>query len=391
MAKILIINLPVHGHVNPTIELTRELILRGHEITYLITEEFQEEIAATGATVICYEKYISRRRKSLNVAKCTKAAYKKALEIGEEYDLIFYEMIFCLGEKVGEMLGKPTVELHSVFALNQKNAIEFLSTYGFPLRLAKSKGSRRLLTKFFIGKGMVKGDDMIAEMTENTSDLNIIYTSRSFQPNNDDFDEKKYKFVGPSIIKTKHNNDIPLDKVTGKLIYISMGTIGTPSMDLFKKCIQAFIGYDATVIMSVGENIKINNLCYGIGTLGAMPSNIMIYPFVPQSDVLQQADLFITHGGMDSVNEAIYYGAPVIVVPQKNEQLMTANRIVELGLGKKLNNKKVSSKILRKTATSILENPSYKENMALMSIDMKASGGYERAAIEIEKYIAEIE
>lgn len=387
MAKILIINLPAHGHVIPTIELTRKLILHGHEITYLITEEFRERIAATGATVICYDHKTSRRSNILSLVQCTKAAYTKALEIGAEYDFIFYEMIFGLGRKVGKMLGKPTVALSSFFAINKKVVTDILDTLGLPLRLAKNKGCRRLLTKIFIGKDMVKDDDIISEMTENTSDLNIIFTSKKIQLRNDEFDEKKYKFVGPSIIDTKQNIDIPFDKIEGKIIYISMGATNTLPIDFFKKCIQAFIGYDATIIMSVGENIKIDNLRYGISNLGAIPVNIMIFPFVSQLDVLQHADLFITHGGMDNVNEAIYYGVPVIVIPEGIDQLMVANRIAELGLGKRFKNNKITAKTLRKMAAAVLENPSYKEAIDLMSVDMKTSGGYEQAVIEIEKYI----
>jgi len=55
MAKILMINLPAHGHVNPIIALAKELILRGDEVTYLITEEFREKLEVTGAKVICYD------------------------------------------------------------------------------------------------------------------------------------------------------------------------------------------------------------------------------------------------------------------------------------------------------------------------------------------------
>lgn len=40
MSKILILNIPMHGHINPTIALTKELVKRGHDVTYLINEEF---------------------------------------------------------------------------------------------------------------------------------------------------------------------------------------------------------------------------------------------------------------------------------------------------------------------------------------------------------------
>jgi MGT family glycosyltransferase len=56
-------------------------------------------------------------------------------------------------------------------------------------------------------------------------------------------------------------------------------------------------------------------------------------PFVPQLEMLQRASMFVTHGGMNSTMEALYYGVPMVVLSQMMEQEMTARRIEELGLG----------------------------------------------------------
>jgi MGT family glycosyltransferase len=139
--------------------------------------------------------------------------------------------------------------------------------------------------------------------------------------------------------------------------------------------------------MSVGEKIDIKNLAYGIGNIGGIPKNFMVYPYVPQLDVLKRADLFVMHGGMNSANEAIHYGVPVIVVPQSIEQMRVANRMAELGFGKKLDMKDFTTKTLRKTALNVLENPSYKEAINSMRNDIQLTHGEARAADEIEKYI----
>ena len=55
--------------------------------------------------------------------------------------------------------------------------------------------------------------------------------------------------------------------------------------------------------------------------------------FVPQLEVLARAALFVTHGGMNSVNEAMYAGVPMLVVPQGADQPLVAGRVVELGAG----------------------------------------------------------
>jgi UDP:flavonoid glycosyltransferase YjiC (YdhE family) len=37
---IAVINIPAYGHVNPTLAVVRELVNRGHRVTYVTTEEF---------------------------------------------------------------------------------------------------------------------------------------------------------------------------------------------------------------------------------------------------------------------------------------------------------------------------------------------------------------
>jgi len=49
MAKIIVMNLPAHGHVNPTLPVVQELVARGHEVLYYNTEEFSPQIERTGA------------------------------------------------------------------------------------------------------------------------------------------------------------------------------------------------------------------------------------------------------------------------------------------------------------------------------------------------------
>src|SRR5713226_8720260 len=50
MSKYIFFNFPAHGHVNPTLAIVEELIARGEQVVYYLTEEFRQTIEATGAT-----------------------------------------------------------------------------------------------------------------------------------------------------------------------------------------------------------------------------------------------------------------------------------------------------------------------------------------------------
>ena len=90
---------------------------------------------------------------------------------------------------------------------------------------------------------------------------------------------------------------------------------------------------------------------------------------------------------MNSANEAIYFGVPVVAVPQNSDQPLIAKRLEELELGKFLDKNDVSPDTLRNAVNEVLNNPLYKKNMDLMKEDMRNCGGYKKAVDEIENYI----
>ncbi|MCD2187289.1 glycosyltransferase [Actinomycetospora soli] len=56
--------------------------------------------------------------------------------------------------------------------------------------------------------------------------------------------------------------------------------------------------------------------------------------WVPQPLLLQVADAMITHGGYNTVREAVRHGVPMVAFPQFGDQFASAGRIAALGLGR---------------------------------------------------------
>src|SRR5262249_45949879 len=84
--------------------------------------------------------------------------------------------------------------------------------------------------------------------------------------------------------------------------------------------------------------------------------------FVAQRDILQQAALFVTHGGGNSVYEAIYCATPMIVVPQITEQQIYARQIERIGLGKSIATEDLTAPLLRSTVMDALTDDRLRRN-----------------------------
>ena len=57
MSKIVFFSIPAHGHTNPTLEVIRELISRGHEVWYYSYNIMREKIESAGAIFVSCDDY----------------------------------------------------------------------------------------------------------------------------------------------------------------------------------------------------------------------------------------------------------------------------------------------------------------------------------------------
>uniref|UniRef100_A0A3Q1H9D3 UDP-glucuronosyltransferase n=1 Tax=Anabas testudineus TaxID=64144 RepID=A0A3Q1H9D3_ANATE len=88
-------------------------------------------------------------------------------------------------------------------------------------------------------------------------------------------------------------------------------------------------------------------------------NNTLIVDWMPQKDLLghPQTKVFIAHGGTNGVQEAIYYGVPVLGIPLFYDQYDNLLRLQERGAGK----------ILQLSDVNVLHQGSYRVNMQRLS------------------------
>lgn len=368
--NILMVNLPFAGHTNPTLPLTRELVARGHHVTYINAESFRQKILETGAVFVPYKNYPAQPTENQKKRMCFRAAYETALSLDEPFDLLIYEMFFYPGIDIAKKKGIPCVRQLSQTAWSEETwaiapAFFKLSAKLIDLQVLSKKDAASLGLTYRCLRDGIK---------DSRPELNIVYVPKPFQPKPESFDDR-YLFTVPAPQARTGNIAIPYEQMKKPIVYISLGSI-ISDKGFCKTCIRAFGNKDFSVILNTG-NVPPD-------TLGTIPANIYAYSFVPQIEVLQHTDVFLTHCGMNSVNEALHLGAPMVAMPFLNDQLSNADRLVELGLAKRVRSFPYRGKELYETVRAVYESAAIRENVNQMKEQLRAQTDWDTILRRIE-------
>src|SRR5699024_9718819 len=123
-------------------------------------------------------------------------------------------------------------------------------------------------------------------------------------------------------------------------------------------------------------------------TLGPTPTNVIVRRFVPQLEALRHAAVFVTHGGMNSVLEALHFGVPMVVIPQQVEQLLIGQAVADRGAGivlrHHLSRVDIKAEQIRASVETLLHEASHTASARSLAADLHEGGGAEAAADHIE-------
>ena len=385
MSKIVFFCIPAHGHTNPTLGVVRELVFRGHEVWYYSYNSMREKIESAGAKFIACDDYdMEQKLNSKDAARVGKdLAFSVKILVDTTLTLddkvckdmaelkpncIVADSMALWGKATAKKLGIPFVSSTTTFAFNQHSAKIMKQGMGDLIKMIFSMPKISKQVKRLKDKGYPVNN--ILDIIGNDNNIHtIVYTSPQFQPCAETFSEN-YVFVGPSIRPAKEE----IEKKRDKLIYISMGTVNNDMMPFYQNCVSAFRDTDYQVIMSVGDLVSIDDF-------GELPENISVCSHVDQIAVLKKADVFISHAGMNSVSESLYFKVPLVMFPQTTEQQGVCERVLELGAGVKPDKTDVVS--ILSSVNQIFSDRTYQKNAEKIAEGFKECSGAKGAADKI--------
>ena len=390
MSTAVVLNLPEHGHMNATFPLVAELVRRGERVVYYSTGPFRERVEAAGAEYRSYGDPAVFRPPAHTGGLYSVMAF--AIGLAERVlpgllpelralapDYLLIDSLCVWGNLARQVLGTPAAMLGSVFVTDERRmSVEGMvrQAYGQAPKETLLSGidalNTYLMTAQRIDRQFGTVSPNMVEFFSNRQSLNVVFTSRYFHLAGDAYDDT-YRFVGPSIEPAAN----PEPELTDRrpLVYISMGTIFNHLPHFYRACFDAFGGAEYRVLMTTGN--------VDAASLGVAPENFELRQFVPQVPVLSQASLFLTHGGMNSVSEALWHEVPLLVFPQHGDQHLVAARVAELGAGLTLRPPDIEPGKLREMADRVLCEPAFRAGARRVADSFRAAGGPPRAAEEI--------
>jgi UDP:flavonoid glycosyltransferase YjiC (YdhE family) len=294
---------PLRSHTVPSLPVVSALVGAGADVTFHTTARYRAMIEPTGARVACYPSICEALERGKDLSAHVRdlasiaAAMTPALVASETADLVVFDASALWGRSVARTRQVPSASSVTTFVF-----------------------TRTMLQ--MIGRPAWMTDDDI-DMLATAGDLKIVYTSAAFQPAGRFLDDS-HVFVGPLLEHRPAGDGVVVESAGSRpLAYVSLGTLFNYDLALLRR-ISAQLGATGwDVVVSLGDA--------GVRSAGDWPPNVRVYPFVDQIAVFDHARLVVSHGGMQTVTEALAYGIPLIVIPQDVDQHVVGRRAADLG------------------------------------------------------------
>jgi MGT family glycosyltransferase len=158
------------------------------------------------------------------------------------------------------------------------------------------------------------------------------------------------------------------------LVYLSLGSLGSADVDLMKRLVKVLGDTKHRFIVSKGPQHAEYDLA----------ENMWGAEFLPQTSLMPLVDLVITHGGNNTTTEAFHFGKPMVVLPLFWDQYDNAQRVDELGFGKRLSTYTFSDQELVEAVDGLLSDRDLRDRMTKIGAAIRGRRGKQRAADVIE-------
>lgn len=391
MAKFAFVVPPLTGHVNPTLSIGATLLERGHQVAWIsLDQNLTHKLPEGGELLLIqYDQTDEEKRDSENYLDIIS---KKVVYGIDSIKFLYEDVLIPLNRHcyngIIPLLKEYQPDLvigdHQLFAASiaaKKLGLPYATTVTAPAAI-KIMSELPKVHEWEEKQIVALQQELGVEENRalDCSDLlTLVLTSNYF------FGEmdltSNYQFTGPVLTERRISCEFDWEKFnanSNKKILVSIGTTfdHEHKKAFFQKVVNAFKDEDLTVVVVSDPQL-----------FEEWPENFMVYQQVPQLDLLPHLDGVVSHGGHNTVSEALSNGLPLVVIPIAYDQSHVAGRVVRTGAGERLNFNRFKAHHLNEAMQNILTNPEYKKAAETVRESFIEAGGSATAANLLENVI----
>jgi zeaxanthin glucosyltransferase len=386
VSRILFCIIPEKGHINPYIGPAQHLQAAGHEVAFYACNDISEQLDRAGLSFIGSRgpgHAADLRRGAAFAAHVRDPAWLRQWiktmlldgvppEVESLHELfrrwrptlVAIDPMVYAAAIAAQLEGLPWAALSNSLnpVLPDKLDSELLATVRW---LAPERA------RLFAGYGLnadFRGCDLLSPH------LTVAFTSAEFVGRA----VPGVELVGPSLPLHRRGDEAALDwerlDPAAPLVYMSLGSQIYYQPTMFRKVIEAVSGSGMQLVLSAAELL-------GSDQLPPLPAEVHAVRYAPQLTLLQRAAAFITHGGANSVMEALACGVPLLISPLCNDQFHQAHFIEAAGVGRRLDLEQVSPQRIRSVLEELIAAGSLRQRAAAIAASYRRDGAAEAARL----------
>jgi len=408
VARLGVLSYQGAGHLNPLIALSRELVSRGHHVTFFLARELESRIREQGFGFSPIDSptdtpdiqsrlgsgWIENTRARLNRLDEEIGVYMReylAAISAAGIDALLMGEITLAGPTVAEILRTPyfviSTSMPHNFGWNAPAALlphrtwqEQLQACIFEVTISLMKGPvRQILDRYRHQAGLGPIANIGAtfpELAHITQWPKCLDTPRSELP-------LRLFYTGPFVdAGARPSVEFPWHRLNGKpLIYASLGTTRKADPEIYHGIASACIGLERQLVITLGGRRNLE-------AFADLPGNPLVVSNAPQLDLLKRADLVITHAGPNTVLETLLLGKPMLAIPLALDQPAVAAQLERVGVAEVLSPQHRSVDEIREAILKLVTENHYREAAKAMQNQLQSLEGVALAASIVEEALA---
>jgi MGT family glycosyltransferase len=356
---ILFFHIPSFGMYNQIEPVLVELTARGHRVVHYNADEFRAYSRNAAIEFRGYEHYDGYRpalfSREMSVYELGLLLLRTAEQmlplvaaacLREGADVVLHSKFVAAAKVAAHKLGLPAASLTTGYVFQPRFvAREPGRSRPNLATIASAIQFRRGAKQFYEQHGV---EVAVEDMFMNEETLNVVLGLEEFQPDPGSL-RARFTFVGPTVNVNGRPKRYDVN-------YASLGSVFSGNRAFFEQVLHALGQLRSRAIVSLGDRLSPDDFTN-------VPQNVRLLRFVPQVAILDDAALFITHGGAGSIYEGLASATPMLVVPQIPEQAFFGRQVARLGIGRCLEMADVTSAALVDAASEMLRHDAYRQKI----------------------------